>query len=165
MKIRNDIALITLAIVGFLIIKGSSSKKKVKRGKKRYKIPSHIFNSPDDSLSGRCMDNKLLSMLVELQVTTGYPVFSNINSAVRTPYWNKKVGGVSNSAHLKCQAVDIGVPNKTVRNQLVMVAKAIGFTRIGVGNTFVHLDVDSSKSQYVAWGYPSGAKPEVNPFV
>ena len=162
MKIRNDIALITLAIVGFLIIKGSTSKKKVK---KRYKIPSHLFNSPDAPLSGKCMDNKLLSMLVELQVTTGYPVFSNINSAVRTQQWNKKVGGVSNSSHLKCQAVDIGVPNKGVRDQLVMVAREVGFKRIGVGNTFVHLDVDILKSQYVAWGYPSGTKPEVNPFV
>jgi len=52
-----------------------------------------------------------------------------------------------------------------VRNQLVLAAKKVGFKRIGVGKTFVHLDVDSTKSQYVAWGYPSGTRPEINPFV
>jgi hypothetical protein len=41
----------------------------------------------------------------------------------------------------------------------------VGFKRIGVGRTFVHLDVDASKSQNVAWGYPKGAKAAVNPFV
>ena len=46
-----------------------------------------------------------------------------------------------------------------------MAARDVGFKRIGVGNTFVHLDIDEGKSQYVAWGYPSGTVAAVNPFV
>ena len=85
---------------------------------------------------------------------------------MRSAAHNAKVGGVSNSSHLipACKAVDIHTPNKQVRDRLVYEAHNVGFTRIGVGQNFIHLDVDTGKSQYVAWGYPKGAKAEVNPF-
>ena len=95
MKVNKDIALVTIAIVGFVILIGSTSKKTTKR-KKRYKIPYHIFDSPDVPNSGRCIDKKLVQMLIELQKQINYPIFQHINSAVRTHSWNKKVGGVSN---------------------------------------------------------------------
>ena len=125
------------------------------------------FDSPDLPGSGRCMDRKLIKLLKKLEKVTGYPVFEQITSGARTPIHNKKVGGVSNSAHLipKCKAVDIKTPTKTIRNTLVVAAKAIGFKRIGVGSTFIHLDIDESKLQNIAWGYPAGSKPPINPFV
>ncbi len=64
-----------------------------------------------------------------------------------------------------CKAVDIGTPSKFIRDQIIMEARNLGIKRIGVGSTFVHLDLDEDKSQFVAWGYPSGTLPEVNPFV
>ena len=130
-------------------------------------IDLSIFDSPDSPGSGSCIDGRLLSMLRQLESNTGYPIFSWINSGVRSDYWNRKVGGVSNSSHRipKCEAVDIKALNKTIRNELVRAAHQVGFKRIGVGKTFVHLDVDASKSQDVAWGYPSGTRPEINPFV
>lgn len=63
-----------------------------------------------------------------------------------------------------CIVADIGVPPTDIRNQLVFEARNIGFKRIGVGRIFVHLHTDESKSQFVAWGYPSGNRPDVNPF-
>ena len=129
-------------------------------------IDFSVFDSKDITGSGRCIDRSLLKRLQLLEKRTGYPVLNNITSAVRSRYWNKKVGGVSNSAHLitKCKAVDIHAPTRAIRNLLVVQAYNLGFTRIGVGKTFVHLDVDQSKPQYVAWGYPSGTRPEINPF-
>lgn len=130
------------------------------------KIDFSVFDSKDMAGSGRCIDRLLLNKLLLLEKRTGYPVLKNINSAVRSRFWNKKVGGVADSAHLitKCKAVDIHAPTRTIRNLLVVQAYNLGFTRIGVGKTFVHLDVDTTKRQYVAWGYPSGTAPEINPF-
>ncbi len=131
------------------------------------KINMKVFDSPDQLGSGNCMDKRLIKMLWQLAKKAKYPVFQKINSGARTAYWNSKVGGVSNSAHKmpKCMAVDISTPTITIRNKIVVMAKLIGFKRIGVGRTFVHLDIDTSKRQNVAWGYPSGTKPPINPFI
>lgn len=124
------------------------------------------FDSPDIKGSGKCMDKALIKKLQKLTEITGLPIFEMINSAARSAYWNKKVGGVQNSAHKipTCKAVDIKVPTKKIRNQIVFTARKIGFKRIGIANTFVHLDTDQTKKQYIAWGYPSGTKPPINPF-
>ena len=75
-------------------------------------------------------------------------------------------GGVDNSAHKipVCKAADIKTPSIAIRNRIIKAAKEVGFTRIGIASTFVHLDNDTSKPQYVAWGYPPGNQPPVNPF-
>jgi len=130
-------------------------------------IDLSVFDSPDIPNSGACMDRQLLFMLQQLEERTGYPIFSWINSGARSPSHNRKVGGVPNSSHKMptCKAVDIKAYSKTIRNNLVQAARDVGFKRIGVGRTFVHLDTDENKSQYVAWGYPSGTPAEINPFV
>ncbi len=138
----------------------------IAKRKAKPNINMSVFDSPDRRGSGNCMDKRLISMLQQLAKKAKYPIFQKINSGARTAYWNSKVGGVSNSAHKmpKCMAVDISTPTKAIRNKIVVMAKLIGFKRIGVGRTFVHLDVDPSKSQNVAWGYPAGTKPPINPF-
>lgn len=125
------------------------------------------FDSPDLPGSGRCMDKDFIGKLKKLERKTGLPIFEWISSGARSAYWNSKVGGVSDSSHKipTCKAADIKTPTKAIRNKLVKAAREVGFTRIGVGNTFVHLDSDTSKKQYVAWGYPAGTKPPINPFV
>ena len=126
-----------------------------------------VFDSPDAPGSGNCMDRRLIAMLYNLSVKTGYPIFSWINSGARSEAQNRKVGGVRNSSHKvpNCKAVDIEASSKRIRNNLVMAARDVGFKRIGVGNTFIHLDVDEGKSQYVACGYPSRTAAAINPFV
>jgi len=130
------------------------------------KIDASIFDSPDLDGSGSCIDSRLVAMLLQLSKQTGYPIFNWITSGVRTPAHNRKVGGVRNSSHVVpiCKAVDIKAMNTTIRNHIVLTARNIGFKRIGVGKRFVHLDIDTSKSQNVAWGYPSGTRPDINPF-
>ena len=68
----------------------------------------------------------------------GKPV--NINSAYRTESYNKTVGGVSNSQHVKGTACDIrvqDVPPKAVAGFLQANYPKSG---IGLYNTFVHID-------------------------
>lgn len=76
----------------------------------------------------------------------GRPV--GINSAYRTPYWNKKVGGASSSQHVKGTACDIqvaGIPSKVVAGFLEANYRNNG---IGYYSTFVHID---SRGYRVLW--------------
>nr|WP_271769886.1 D-Ala-D-Ala carboxypeptidase family metallohydrolase [Aquimarina algiphila] len=150
----------SIVIIGAITLSRLKSKPKPK-------VDLTKFDSPDIQGSGRCMDKEFIRMLQKLAKVTKLPIFDMINSGARSSYWNTKVGGVSNSSHKipKCQAADIKAPTRSIRNKIVVAAKLVGFKRIGVGKTFVHLDNDSSKKQYVAWGYPSGTKPPINPFV
>ena len=50
-------------------------------------------------------------------------------------------------------AVDIWAPNSGRRFRLLAAAIAAGFTRIGIGTNFLHLDNDRKKAQGVAWDY------------
>lgn len=156
-----------LLLGAFVVYKVNKHKKKGVQFISQQSIDLSVFDSPDIPGSGHCMDRQLVFMLQQLEARTGYPIFSWINSGARSPAHNKKVGGVLNSSHKMptCKAVDIKTSTKFIRNHLVSVARDVGFKRIGVGKTFIHLDIDNLKSQYVAWGYPSGSKPEINPFV
>jgi len=130
------------------------------------KVDLSKFDSPDIPGSGQCMDKDFIKMLQVIEKQTGYPIFDWINSGARSTAWNSKVGGVPQSSHKipVCKAADIKTANQTIRDNIVAAAKKAGIKRIGIGNTFVHLDNDASKSQYVAWGYPVGSPPPYNPF-
>ena len=154
------------AILGVVLILRNREDKRVGRIGKAGQIDLSSFDSPDQPGSGACMDKTFITMLQKVQQKTGLPIFEWINSGARSEYWNRKVGGVKNSAHKMpaCKAADIKTPTKAIRDQLIHAAKEVGFTRIGIGKTFIHLDNDESKPQYVAWGYTKGQRPPLNPF-
>ena len=109
------------------------------------------FDSPDGPGSGMSMSRELVALLDELRKKVGRPI--NINSGYRTRAHNGKVGGKRTSAHLKGRAVDIAVRSSRKRMQIIRAALELGFTRVGVGKAFVHLDVDDTKPQDVCWTY------------
>lgn len=83
-----------------------------------------------------------------------------IVSGCRCREHNQDVGGKPYSAHLTdlsiryfCQAADVAVENNGERFDYLEGAIAVGIRRIGIGPTFVHLDVDPRKPQGVTWLY------------
>lgn len=74
-----------------------------------------------------------------------------INSGRRCESHNKHVGGKPTSSHLAGYAVDIACPSSE-RLRLVKVLLNNGITRIGIGQTFVHVDVDPGKKDAM-WLY------------
>lgn len=62
-----------------------------------------------------------------------------INSAYRTPTYNKKVGGSSNSYHVKGRAFDIVVKGHKP-SEVAKYARSIGIKGVIEYNTFVHID-------------------------
>ena len=115
------------------------------------------FDSPDLPGSGSdfmCPD--FLELLdfargqsgIEFRITSGY----------RSREHNAKVGGKPESSHLVGKAADIACKNSLDRFIIVSTLLDAGFTRIGIGNTFIHVDSDSkskggNKNGKVIWTY------------
>ncbi len=96
------------------------------------------------------VDPTLLAMLQAMRDLVG-PIY--INSGCRCQKHNKDEGGKDNSAHLTGKGVDIECSNSVHRFKLLVAALTVGFERIGLAKTFIHLDVDETKPPLVAWLY------------
>lgn len=68
-----------------------------------------------------------------------------INSAYRSLSWEKSKGRSGRSSHCKGIAVDIGVSNHQQRLYIVAALVIMGFRRIGIAKSFIHVDDDESK--------------------
>jgi uncharacterized protein YcbK (DUF882 family) len=97
------------------------------------------------------MNVDFLAKLDEARECAGIPFI--INSAFRTPEKNAEVGGKPNSSHLRGLAVDIKVKDSRTRSVVLNSLIGSGFTRMGIGDTFIHVDMDTEKSQNVIWTY------------
>ena len=109
------------------------------------------FDSPDVQGSGQLMDPKLLEMIDEVREIYGKPI--RINSGYRTEAHNRKVGGVDSSSHIKGLAIDVSCTKSDNRFKMLTALIEVGFNRIGVAGSFIHVDIDKDKSQNVIWTY------------
>ena len=97
------------------------------------------------------MDVDFLAKLDEARAYADIPFI--INSAYRDKEQNARVGGTPNSSHLKGLAVDIKAKDSRTRFIILDALFAVGFSRIGVGSTFIHVDASVDKDQNVVWTY------------
>ena len=77
----------------------------------------------------------------------------SMTSAMRCPEHNASVGGVDSSAHVDGWAGDVRADTSGYRAALISAAIKAGFNRIGIAQTFVHLDCDPTKIPHVTWVY------------
>ena len=75
----------------------------------------------------------------------------HINSGWRCPEHNAEIGGVDNSAHITGNAVDIRARNSRQRFIIVKALLWVGFTRIGVYGTYIHVDDSAIKKDRILW--------------
>ena len=76
-----------------------------------------------------------------------------LNSAFRCEFHNKDVGGSCTSSHLVGCAVDIRCDNSHDRYLILNALIQVGFNRIGIAKTFIHVDDDLTKPSGVIWVY------------
>ena len=70
-----------------------------------------------------------------------------ITSAYRCPAHNARVGGVKGSYHTKGMAADVKVEGID-SVELAIMAEQVGFTGIGIYNTFIHVDVREKPAKW-----------------
>ena len=97
------------------------------------------------------MNEEFLQRLDEAREYAGIPFI--INSAWRSEEDNKRVGGKPTSSHLKGLAVDIKATSSRQRGLILDALRSVGFSRIGIAKTFIHVDMDFDKDQDVTWLY------------
>ena len=113
------------------------------------------FDSPLQEGSGQLMSNELITMLddardlagVSFKITSGFRVESDIQRLKKAGY---KVS--AKSSHLKGLAADIACDNST-RFKILDSLLKVGFNRIGIGSTFIHVDIDPDKPPFTIWTY------------
>jgi len=96
------------------------------------------------------MDKRFLFVLDEAREFAGIPFI--INSAYRSPDHPESIKNPT-SSHIKGLAVDIKATDSVTRFKIVEALVSVGFTRIGIADTFIHVDLDLDKTQNVIWTY------------
>jgi zinc D-Ala-D-Ala carboxypeptidase len=119
------------------------------------KITAH-FNTEEFACNCGCgkliVDEDFVWRLEKARQTANIPF--RITSGYRCTQHNEVVGGVDSSAHVKGKAVDLAVEGSHERYQILSALIYAGqFHRIGIGESFIHVDVDETKPPAVIWLY------------
>ena len=101
------------------------------------------------------MNPEFLKLCDALRQKFGKPL--KVNSGYRSEEYNKKIGGVSNSSHIKGLAADFAISSSADRWKFIKCCFELGITRIGIGNAFIHIDIDTDKTGKLIWDYYKGA--------
>lgn len=103
----------------------------------------------------RCKDNSdvifIAPALVDIlqAIRNHYGKAVNINSAYRTPTYNKKVGGATYSQHLYGTAADIRINGVKPKDLAAYIETLMpNYGGIGIYPTFVHVDIRDKKSRW-----------------
>lgn len=105
--------------------------------------------SPSCSLQD--MQQHTMDRLDRARELAGIPFV--LTSAYRSREWELKKGRTGKGAHTTGCAVDIRCNSDSTRMAIVSACLLAGFTRIGIGKTYIHVDDDENKTQQVMWHY------------
>ena len=75
-----------------------------------------------------------------------------INSGIRCSNHNTTINATPTSSHIDGWAADLGYTGSAARYELLNAAFQV-FDRIGIAKTFIHVDVDATKTAGVVWIY------------
>lgn len=113
----------------------SFKNDKNKQISKNFKVSEFKCNDGSDKI---VVDTEFVETLLQ-KIRDHFKAAVTINSAYRTSTYNKKVGGSSNSYHVKGRAFDIVVKGYNP-NEVAKYARSVGVKGVIEYNTFVHVD-------------------------
>lgn len=109
------------------------------------------YFSIDDFKCPCCNQNRInhtfILLLDEARHRAGIPF--RVNSGYRCIQHNLKVGGSATSSHIKGVAVDIACTDSVSRLKIISALLSVGVNRIGIAKTFIHCDIDRSKTSCI----------------
>ena len=98
----------------------------------------HEFSCKCGCGKNKPIDSELIRLLQNLRTKLTKPI--HILEGVRCNKYNKEIKGFIDSPHLQGKAVDCKVKNISLID-LAREARDIGFSRVGLYKTFLHLDI------------------------
>lgn len=116
------------------------------------------FDSPDVAGSGANMDFEFVSLLDEARHIANVPFRISSGGGYRTKEYNdelckRNANASKNSSHKKGLAADILCNDNRTRFLILSALFRVGFNRIGVAASFIHVDNDEAKTEDVVWTY------------
>lgn len=96
------------------------------------------------------MNADFLCALDDARELAGVPF--TLNSAFRSKGWELEHGRTGTSSHCKGLAVDIRCSDSRRRYLIVNSLIAVGFMRIGINKSYIHVDSDPDKRSSI-WLY------------
>lgn len=109
------------------------------------------FNRCAPACSLQDMNQAFINKLDTLRDVAGIPLV--LNCAYRSPEWDKAKGRSGTGDHPKHKGVDIRCNTSQNRYKIIQAAIKVGFQRIGVANTFIHVGDGEGLPQDVVWLY------------
>jgi len=88
----------------------------------------------------RPIDPKLIYLLQNLREKLNKPIYISKGGGIRCKKYNKQIGGYVDSPHLYGKAADCKAKNISIID-FAREARDIGFSRVGLYKTFLHLDI------------------------
>ena len=133
-----------IPIDGNVVIPYSKAKEGNKKLSENFKVKEFACNDGSDPIF---ISPSLVEVLQAIRNHFGKPLY--INSAYRTPTYNKKVGGATYSQHLYGKAADIRISGVTPK-QIAQYAETLlpNMGGIGIYKNFVHIDVREIKKRW-----------------
>ena len=103
------------------------------------------------------VSSRLINVAENIARKVGYPL--TITSAYRSPAYNKKVGGVKKSIHMKGLAFDVVMSGKSSAQRAAFIKAAcdLGIQGIGIYSSFTHIDLGGKR----CWG-PNGSRTSLH---
>lgn len=95
------------------------------------------------------INETLVGIVQGIRDSIGAPL--HVASGCRCAKRNAAVEGRVNSAHTRGLAVDLQCTDSRTRYEIIHNALRAGVKRVGVYDTFVHIDLDDSLPQEVIW--------------
>ncbi|WP_370524400.1 D-Ala-D-Ala carboxypeptidase family metallohydrolase [Bacteroides sp. 224] len=97
------------------------------------------------------MNQHFMNKLDTLRDVAGMPII--INSAYRSEGWEKSKNRNGKGDHSQGRGVDIRCHTSTDRYRILQAAIQVGFTRIGIAKTFIHVGEGENLPREVIWMY------------
>lgn len=107
--------------------------------KKSYYFSEKEFNKCTPFCSMEDMEQDFLYLMDDIRRKAGIPLI--INCAYRSKEYDIKKGRSGNSAHTYGLAVDFKCLDNQTRQKIVKAAHECGVVRMGIGRTFIHIDM------------------------
>lgn len=109
------------------------------------------FRACSPACSLQDMQQHTITKLDAARELAGIPFV--LNSAYRSPVYERRKGRSGTGGHPHGCAVDIRCNTSTNRMKIIRACMQVGFRRFGIGKNYVHVDDDPAQVQDVIWHY------------